>query len=382
VIDQLLLQRFKRFARLHIELGALTVLTGLNSGGKSSTLQALLLLRQALTGDGVIALNGPYGLALGEAADVLHRGADDDTIELAARDAASSAWTSVRLRVPEGRALHLVPEPAPDRSAAPSALTAPEPAFTCLGAERHGPRDVLPAESRDASQLGVGVFGQYTAQVLDQHQRLKVPEGRLHPLLPGESPTEAQRFLHRQAERWLSRILGLHAPVRLDARWIEGTTVTTLRFQLPGAPAEWTRPQNIGFGTSSVLPIVVAALQAPRGGLLMVENPEAHLHPLGQSLMGAFLAQVAADGVQVLIETHSDHVVNGIRRAVASGEVALAPGAARISYFHSGPDGAPQHEAIEIAQTGDLSAWPPGFFDQIERDLGALARARRARRGP
>lgn len=382
MIDQLLLRRFKRFAELRIDLGALTVLTGLNSGGKSSTLQALILLRQALVGEGVVALNGPYGLALGEAADVLHRGADEDAIQLAVRDHTSQAWTSVRLQVPEARALHLVPQAPPDRSAAPPALTAAEPAFTCLGAERHGPRDVLPAESREGSQLGVGVFGQYTAQVLDQHQRLRVSEGRLYPLLPGETPNEAQRFLPRQVERWLSRILGLHAPIRLDARWVEGTTVTTLRFQLPGATAEWTRPQNIGFGTSYVLPIVVAALQARRGDLLMVENPEAHLHPMGQSLIGAFLAQVAADGVQVLIETHSDHVVNGIRRAIAAGEALLSPDNARISYFNSDVDGEPRHEAVQVLRTGDLTAWPLGFFDQIERDLGDMARARRALRGP
>ena len=97
----------------------------------------------------------------------------------------------------------------------------------------------------------------------------------------------------------------------------------------------------MGFGLSYSLPVVVAGLVAPqRDALLIVENPEAHLHPAGQSRMGTFLATVAATGVQVL-ETHSDHVLNGIRRAIGEHGV-LQPADALVHFFDAKEDGEPQ----------------------------------------
>ena len=82
---------------------------------------------------------------------------------------------------------------------------------------------------------------------------------------------------------------------------------------------DFHRPVHAGFGLTQVLPIVVAALSANDGDLLLIENPEVHLHPAGQAAVGEFLAEIASAGVQVLIETHSDHVLNGVRRAVKGG---------------------------------------------------------------
>ena len=81
------------------------------------------------------------------------------------------------------------------------------------------------------------------------------------------------------------------------------------------ALADRMRPTNMGFGVSYALPVITAGLLAPAGSLLVVENPEAHLHPAGQSRVGRFLAHLAASGVQVVAETHSDHVLNGVRLA-------------------------------------------------------------------
>ena len=76
------------------------------------------------------------------------------------------------------------------------------------------------------------------------------------------------------------------------------------------------RPTNVGFGITYALPIVVSVLSARPGSLVIIENPEAHLHPRGQVKMGELLCQASAAGIQILIETHSDHVLNGIRLAV------------------------------------------------------------------
>ena len=69
-------------------------------------------------------------------------------------------------------------------------------------------------------------------------------------------------------------------------------------------------PYNMPFGNSSIFPIVVAVLTAPVGSLLIIENPEAHIHPKAQTKMGKFLALAAANDIQVIVETHSDHFIN------------------------------------------------------------------------
>ena len=375
MISELSIRRFKGFASLDLELGYLTVLTGLNSAGKTSVIHALLLLREALRGGSVVALNGPDGLALGEPFDVLHRGSGDETIELQVRSDAGHDWLGVTLSVPSDRAMHLerTDEPREDTPLS-CGLAGPEPTFTYLCAERLGPRDTQSARASHSDSLSVGVFGQHTAQVLAALQRREVDEDRW---VPSAESLGADRFLLSQSELWMSRILGSAGRVRIDARWLDGTSVTSLRFQMPGQQAEWTRPQNVGFGVSYALPIVVAALQAPKGGLLIIENPEAHLHPAGQSAIGAFLAQIAASGVQVIMETHSDHVINGIRCAIAERRVTLDAEKAAVLYFHPDAPGEQRHERIHIRETGELSAWPPGFFDQTQRDLAALARVKR-----
>lgn len=79
---------------------------------------------------------------------------------------------------------------------------------------------------------------------------------------------------------------------------------------------DFHRPMNVGFGLTQILPIIISCLTAQQGIFLIIENPEVHLHPKGQAMMGEFLAEVANNGVQIIIESHSDHVLNGIRRAV------------------------------------------------------------------
>ena len=108
-----------------------------------------------------------------------------------------------------------------------------------------------------------------------------------------------------------------------------------------------------------------------------MENPEAHLHPAGQSKIGGFLARIAADGVQVFLETHSDHVLNGIRVAVAEGSAALSTEEAAIHFFRAEDEDGPDRQSIELKRTGQLSAWPVGFFDQVQVDLAALVSKQR-----
>ena len=372
MITSIRLENFKRFRDLSLKTANLTVLTGANGAGKTSVLHSLLLARQITRQpqQSYVELNGVDTLELGAAGDVINREASDEFAAVEVVDAEGKRWRW-SFRAPEDtRTLNAAVVDRADGYA--GAIADPPPAFTYLCAERLGPRDVLSASSADVGELGVGSRGEYVAQVLDSFQRSRVSDGRLATNVD-TTETTLSGLLH-QTESWMARIV---RPIQIDVEWFPETSVTRLRFKTPGLRAEWTRAPNAGFGVSYALPVVVAALRAAAGGLLLVENPEAHLHPAGQSAIGGFLAQVAADSVQVFLETHSDHVLNGIRKAVAERAVALGEKHAVIHFFRDKDDGDGAVESIKVRQTGQLTEWPAGFFDQAQVDLAALAARRR-----
>ena len=127
---------------------------------------------------------------------------------------------------------------------------------------------------------------------------------------------------------------------------------------------------NVGFGLSYTLPVIVALLM-PGGFMCMIENPEAHLHPGAQSKMAELAAHAAKAGVQVMVETHSDHFIDGVRIAVREG--ILTPDDVAIHYFErQGNESVVRSPVID--SDGRLSEWPAGFFDQHEMNLVRLLR--------
>jgi len=375
VIKNLRIERFKCYRDQSFRFGALTVLTGTNGTGKSTVLQAILLVQLSIKSRGMGAeLNGPYGLKLGEVLDVLNRQATpEDGIRFSIESDLGIPQV-IEFLIAEERCRFLSAKISPEKGSLPFDVS--EKSFTYLSADRLGPQDAFEAHDLKADGINVGWRGEAVAQVLVDTDRQKV-QSILARNLPSGDP--APLDVPRQAELWLSDIV---RPIQLNTQWVAGTNVITLRFNEPLFPNEWVRPANTGFGLSSVLPIVVAGLHTPRGGMLMVENPETHLHPRAQSKIGEFLARVAASGVQVIVETHSDHVLNGIRRAVAIDKV-LPSNDVIVHFFDDelieGGNLRTTVRTLELKPNGDISDWPKHFFDQIETDLAALARVRRAK---
>ncbi|AJX14552.1 hypothetical protein WJ78_14320 [Burkholderia ubonensis] len=360
MIRRLEITGFKRFEAAALSMAPLTVLAGLNGSGKTSIVHALLLMREAVqsSANGAVLLNGPFGLNLGTAEDVVNW-AGTGTIEFRAEDE-TGAHTWI-LSSPADEAMYLTADALP--SPLPEAFKSNPGAFIYLSAERFGPRTSVAASSLPTDQIEVGFQGENSAQLLEARGGKPANDDRRHP--ESSSP-----FLFKyEVERWLSEIA---RPVEIDSLHHSGADAYALRFRSPGG--EWVRATNMGFGVSYALPIVLAGLTATVGGLVLVENPEAHLHPAGQSRMGTFLAWVASKGVQVVVETHSDHILNGMRRAVGEYKL-LDPTAAVVHFFEA--DELANISELRFTDTGGMSHWPAGFFDQYQIDIAALGRVRR-----
>lgn len=366
MISAIEIEGFKRFHRGHFDLAPLTILAGLNGSGKTSLIHALLLMCEASNRESTksVRLNGPFDMELGTAEDV-RNWASGDTAEfrLSLGVGSRATW---KMRLPTEGAMYLDvverPEPAPE------VFSGKPRAFTYLCAERMGPRNISMASPLPPDALEVGVRGAYCAQMLATLGNKPLPyTERLYPTREENSSS----LLKYEVERWLGEVA---RPVEIDAAWVSGSIVTVLRFRSPGA--DWVRAPNMGFGVSYALPVILAGLMALRGGLFIVENPEAHLHPAGQSRMGVFLAWLAGRGVQVIVESHSDHVMNGVRRAI--GEHKYLPNdSAIVQFFEGGDASGPVAHRLGFTSIGGISHWPPGFFDQYQIDVQSLGRIRR-----
>ena len=353
---------FKAFADLTLRFGQLVLLSGVNSSGKSSVLQALRLAELSMTHGPTVQLNHLMGLELGEATDALNREASAQYIELAVHT--DGGVDRIRMIAPDDRERSVALEVLPLLQG--SGESRRWRVDTYLGAERVGPRDIFEVAPSGGTSVDVGVRGQFTAHMLALFDRRRVPDTLLHPST-AEVPLAPS--LLSQSQAWLSSIVH---PIRIQSTWLPQTSAAALQFRDLDVTADWVRPANVGFGLTHCLPIIVAALGSSPGTVFIVENPEAHLHPRAQSEIGKFLVRLAASGVQTIVETHSDHVLNGVRIAVAAEQLLSADDVA-IHFF-----GAARSSVTEITLNGKggLSVWPPGFFDQALEDLAAVSRGR------
>ena len=133
---------------------------------------------------------------------------------------------------------------------------------------------------------------------------------------------------------------------------------------------------NVGYGLSYALPIIVSVLSANKNSLILIENPEAHLHPKGQSELAKLIALAAHNGIQIIVETHSEHIINGVLVACKRFEqdgIGISKELVKIYHFKRDED---KHcavtQQIEILKDGKISNQPEDFFEQTEKDLNYL----------
>ncbi len=359
MIRNIELTNFKCFEQVALRVRPLTIVAGGNAAGKSSVIQALLLLRQSAAGR--------------ESVDTLRL--DDKLVNLVSSEQAwfaGSDTANVRITVCDDTLEEDFFAEIPDASQAdkqPACVTsdnitdalrrAPlfDGGFLYLNANRLTPQpeylkgNTDPNDSRLGDRTGHRTVFRLQ-EALDNNEEVKIEALKRD----GKSGVPAN------VNAWTSYIMGSSVAVNADGNPSGGKA--TLTFNTPSSGP--VSALNMAFGNTYILPIILGVLTAEPGSLTIVENPEAHLHPKAQLRMGEFLATAAQGGAQILIETHSDHLLNGVR--VAAKKRIIEPENVAI-HFIEDTDG--DHTATEISlrADGSLDKWPAGFFDEWENAL-------------
>ncbi|NOV01920.1 AAA family ATPase [Paenibacillus planticolens] len=365
MISKLHLQNIKCFQDQEIKLKPLTLLTGLNGAGKSTVIQSLLLLRQSFLQGTIhnqgLSLNGDL-LYIGLGQDVLNENAEEETVSIMLEQ---NNVEEIKWVFGYDKSTDILPTISSNYDNQFVEIFSEK--FQYLSAERIGPRTYFNRSNYKVKQQNtIGINGEYTTHYLSVFQNETIHNKLLiHPDGVSES-------LKSQIDAWLSIITPGTKVVIGDHTEMD---ILSLRYRFTSDRdiSNSFRATNVGFGLTYTLPVLVSLLAAKPGSILLIENPEAHLHPKGQSIIGKLMAFASMGGVQVITETHSDHVLNGIRLAVHSRQV--SPDNISINFFNKRElHGKPYHyiENLIIDRNGRIDSWPEDFFDEWDKSLDQL----------
>lgn len=351
------------------EFNNITLLTGANSAGKSSVIQSLLLLKKISQGN--ISEQTPWiSLDLNDSNYALELGRYDDIKTRSDNDYEGffdSESIDISFVLNGGKAkIELANNIDADKVVKVSSNVDSitlfrekfDNGFVYLNAERLSPQyEYKNTDSADFCDC----HGTNTGNVIQRHEN--------------DNCSIERAFSDSDKNKW---------SIELD-KWIDYIFPDMAVEIVPSGGNHYqvkilgNAATNVGFGITYALPILVSGLTVSEGGMLIVENPEAHLHAKAQSNMGYFLARMAAAGVRVIIETHSEHIVNGIRRMIVEGKSAMSNEDMTI-YFFQNKDEEKVIKEITMDELGNLSDFPEDFFDQVRQDTLAILRIDRIKK--
>lgn len=371
MIKQLNIRNFKCHSSTDLEFSKLNILTGLNGTGKSSVIQALLLLRQTFQKnmlDKGLELNGDL-CTIGLAEDALYQSAQDDLIRFTINwenneqlkwsfmvDDKKLSDTFLKIRESETKS---------DLKS----ISLFNQNFQYISAFRNGP-----VQNYEKDTSAVELFHQISARegrceliahYLDFFRHEPVSDESLK-----KNPQDKDTDLMVQVANWLQEI---SPEINIQVEASESTYKINYGFSRGPrkTPTKRFKAVNIGFGISYALPIIVAALHSPKGSIVIIENPESHIHPDGQAKLMELICKAAKAGVQFIIETHSDHIINGL--LVATKQGLIGPDDSKVYFFDRDvASHATESIHLPILPGSKIRKPPKGFFDRLDKDMEIL----------
>lgn len=334
-VVKLKLKNFKCFPECSIDLNNLTVLLGANATGKSSILQSILFYLNAVTkmhheGKAHVSLYQDFGYDLGTIENLIYRNAIDNQIVISVGDDDVLINLNDNVKLSDTVSVSAKPQ---------------DISFSYLCAERIGPRNTV--EYHNASNCGI--HGEYTAYIINRENYNTIDKEKF-------LDSELEGNFSTQLDNWVQYLFP-NMKIQVDCHF---NKIAQLKVK---AGMNSILTTNIGFGLSYSLPILVEGLCLEKDSWFIVENPEAHLQPKAQTQMGYFLARMAASGIRVVVETHSEHVLEGIAAVTDLGEFDFGNDKVSV-YFTEQIDGKSMVREVPISNMEtNQDDYPKDFFD-------------------
>lgn len=378
---KLKIKNFKCFIDKEISLSNLTVLAGGNGAGKSTVIQTFLLFAQSFKSSTSLNLSNKlylndYYTELGNSKSLLNYDANNETIEFEFTDDNDKS-INFKYKYDEeidSNIFELLNKEEVIRNLKESNALNFVNYFEFIGADRLGPKTFHHTD-KNFTELRVGKIGEYSALIFEKHKMEILPNGK---------------NLRDNVNEVLSNIFDF---VNIDTEFNKKANIAMFEIKNHPLSTEYESPVNMPYGVSYILPIIISCLvrqidktkiienypyKQEENEIIIIENPEAHLHPSAQSKLGYFLAKIS-NHIQIIIETHSEHIINGIRLATLEDDI--NNNNISINFFSSNKKSfEPNIQNIKIDQFSDLTDWPIGFFDQQEADIREIFEHRRKNR--
>ncbi len=376
-MESIELKNFKSFRSLGLKLKSLNLLTGINSSGKSSLLQAILLIRQSFTSGSfsnplkkpAINLGDDNTLIkLGTLQDIFNEKANkDETIQFIIHEKeVTYSFSSMSYESLEIKSSSVDGDISPQQSLW-IGLNIFSKGFQYLSSERISPVESYP-NPPDGSSLFLGAKGEYAPYILENYgNRITIDKSLLHA-----NTRINQDTLLWQVNYWLGEISkGIEVTTKPNTN--TNTTELIYNYRKNSILEGNRKPQNVGYGITPALPILVALLISKPGDIVVLENPETHLHPYGQACIASLISKASQLGVQIILETHSDHIINGVLvscKEFVDNNGGLDSNNLKVFFFDQNAEELVSEIVVE--KGGKIMYAPKGFFDQISIDRRKL----------
>lgn len=310
MIKEISLKNFKTFDEEVFNIAPLTLIMGINGMGKSSILQSLLLLKQNYANESfnreqkIARLEGDF-VSLEDSQSLCYTWADERKVEIVLDlEGSNHNWI---LDAEDDENADLPCVYLGDENTAKSVFG---DGFVFLSADRLLPKKEYAINSARTFNTKLGVNGEltpgYLYKALNANEEIAIPE------MADPENKGVDKQLVNNLNAWMSWIMSM--PMSATTEQIDSQRVRML-YSIGSVEGENYSPLQVGFGLTYTLPIVTALLTAKPEDVILIENPEAHLHPSAQVRLGQMIAKAVSLGVQVIAETHSDHIINGVRLA-------------------------------------------------------------------
>lgn len=357
MINRLGVEGLKSIDDIKIDFNNINILVGTNSSGKSTLIQAILLASQNLNNINC-PLNGSL-VSLGDFREVrnfitnsqeikidIELESGSHNISLIECEENKEDSCSIISRNTEKDFNNTIAEKVKEELSIDKGLY-------YLSSSRIGHRDIY--EKNFSKTYKFGLLGEYCLYYFEKHKGLVMDKTLIN--------MKSSNTLEGQVNHWLKYIIGSE----LSTEDIKETDKIKANFRSGNRNV---RTKNVGSGISYLISIIIMCLSIKEGDTIIMENPEIHLHPKAQSNLTDFFVFIANTNRQIIIETHSDHIFNGIRVAVANGK--LKKEDYTINFFSLNEKKCTKIDNIKISKRGRIANLPDGLFDQFEIDIDKM----------